>query len=154
MSENLAYAVQGDFENPGGGIDEVVILAIGEPQFNSYGNMIDLVYFEELSQWQVTYNGGPIATKDGPARPDGVYTNQFLVGRMCDLVLEASDKPRRSSLQLSHDEQDRLELIAFHVGATHRGKGSYRTMLRQILSGQLRVEKVNKNLLFGKVKGL
>ena len=147
------FAIQGDFENPGEPGGYVVYVEIGKgPFYDSYGYQIDLALNGGV--WQVTQNGGPIAEKAGPD-PDGVYSNNFLVGAMCNLELvEASPAPRRSSLELSREEQDALGAIAFHVGAIYRGRGSYRVLLRKILKGEVKVEKVNKTLLFGKQKGL
>lgn len=148
------FAIQGDFENPGATDGYIVYVKPGEGSFDALGQQVDLV--QVTSGWQVTQNGGPIAEKLG-SDPVGMYSFGFMVGAMCDLVLEetnASPSPRRSSLELSREEQDQLGVIAFHVGAIHRGQGSYRVLLRKILKGEIRCEKVNKNLIFGNQKGL
>ena len=145
--------IQGNFEKPEDPevISKVYLPLDGEaPDRNC--SIIQLRFID--SAWRILQDFGEISSKAGND-PVGVYSWGFLVGRMCDVeVVEASPDKRRSSLELSHEEQAELAVIAFKVGATWRGKGSYRVLLRKILSGEVKCSRVATNNLFGRVRGL
>lgn len=127
------YLITGNFENPGDPPNYPLVIQEGYSAYDTLGNQIDVIQSGE--QHQITSNGGPIAIRDGGI--EGDYTNQFSVKILCKAV----GGPRRVSMKMSYEVQDHLNSIAFCVGSTYRGQGSFRSLLNDIAQGKVRVSK-------------
>lgn len=106
-------------------------------------DVINHSLYNDEGEWQVIEPGGiPVATNN---EPYGLYTTigstgyEYFASPVCGSPAQGSQNRRRSSLELTYDQQAILEAIAFNVGATWRGEGSWRVMLRRLYQGKLRL---------------
>ena len=145
-----AYKIFGNFGSPGDAPDEEIITILTLGQFDSHSQYVS---FDPIpGGHQITIYGGPVAEKSG-ADPIGEYdTSQFSPGSPGEpfVVSGIGSDPvevpgpgshRRVSMALSYDDNARINEIAAQVGATWRGKGSWRRLIRGLVSGQFTVKK-------------